>query len=373
MKKKIIYFVNSFDFFLSHRIKIAESMYKKNYEVHLVCPKISKKKILKYNYIKFNFVDLPKNFIDFKVFFSSLYKFYNIINYVNPNLLHFITIKPIVIGGILKIFFLNKKKSIFSFSGLGYIFTEKKIVIKILKKIIVLFYKLLFKSKNSFFIVQNKDDYNFFKKKINLSSQKLFLIKGSGVDLNYFSFKNLKKKGKIKVTMISRLLKHKGVIEFLDLAKTFSQNNNVSFFLVGDFDVNNPSNINKDLITSMKNVKNFIYLGYKKNIKSIIYDSDIIVLPSYREGFPKVLIEAAACGRAAITTKVPGCREAVINKRTGLLIRPSDLKGLINSLFFFLKNRKLIEKFGRNARKFAIKNFDIRNVVKQHQRIYFDR
>ena len=112
------------------------------------------------------------------------------------------------------------------------------------------------------------------------------------------------------------------------------------------------------------------YLGSQNDVRPYIINSDCVVLPSYREGFPKVLMEAAACGRPVITTNVPGCKDAIINRVTGYLIPAKKSKPLADLIFKLSKKRITLKKVGRSARIHAEKNFDINNVVSKHLSIY---
>ena len=139
---------------------------------------------------------------------------------------------------------------------------------------------------------------------------------------------------------------------------------------MGNLDYDNPSFISKHKIKEWERKKLIIFLNYKKNISKIIKKSSIVVLPSYREGFPKILIEAAACGRPVVTTNVPGCRDVIINGSTGILVPAKNSKRLAEAIIKLCSNKKKLQIMGIKARKHAELYFDVNDVVNKHLSIY---
>lgn len=171
--------------------------------------------------------------------------------------------------------------------------------------------------------------------------------------------------------MASRVIKDKGVLEYIQAIKYLKEKKfKGKFFLIGNIDSENPSAISNALIDKWRKKNIIIYLKHQKNIQKYIKKSSIVVLPSYREGFPKILMEAAACGRPVITTNVPGCKDAVINQVTGDLIPVKKFKPLASSILKLSKKRNILRKMGRAARIHAEKNFDVNDIVSMHFSIY---
>jgi glycosyltransferase involved in cell wall biosynthesis len=190
------------------------------------------------------------------------------------------------------------------------------------------------------------------------------------VNLNDFKYSKTPKKFLI-VLMASRLIKDKGVVEFIKAAEYLKKKKFKGiFYLVGDVDLNNPSAVSKNLISLSHKKKILRHFKYKKNISEFIKKSTIVVLPSYREGFPKILMEAAACGRPIITTNVPGCKDAIVNNKTGILIPSKNYKALANAINKLSQDRNKIEKFSFEARNYAVDNFNIKDVISKHFSIY---
>tara|TARA_Y100001970_G_C14041680_1_gene754089 strand:- start:172 stop:942 length:771 start_codon:yes stop_codon:yes gene_type:complete len=249
-------------------------------------------------------------------------------------------------------------------------FINKGIFYNFREYIFKTFYKVIFLFSNLKVILQNKDDLNYLIKKSNLKKKDVQIIKGSGVNLNKFKFSNIPKGSPI-ILMASRIIKDKGVFEYIEAIRILKKKNfNGKFFLIGNIDNDNPSAISNSLIRLWKKKKMIIYLKHQQNIIKYIKKSSIVVLPSYREGFPKILMEAAACGRPVITTNVPGCKDAIVNRVTGYLIPVKKSKPLADLIFNLSKKRNTLKKMGIDARIHAEKNFDVNNVVSKHLSIY---
>ena len=248
-------------------------------------------------------------------------------------------------------------------------FIGKKLLHKIRRKFFLILYKIALNGKAKV-IFQNDDDKKLFLENNIINNSQTFLIRGSGVDLNKFYYE-VESISSIKVIFLGRLLKDKGITEFIDSARlTRNIHPEIKFFVVGDSDYNNPSSISNEQILSWKDEGIVEFLGYKKNINEILRKANIVVLPSYREGLPKVLIEAASTGRSVVTTNVPGCRDAIINNKTGLLVPVKDSEALHKAIVRLALNNDLRLKFGKNGRKFAEMEFSIDDVVKKHFHLY---
>ena len=199
------------------------------------------------------------------------------------------------------------------------------------------------------------------------------LIRGSGVDLSQYEY-NEEKNENIKVSMACRLLKDKGVFEYIDAAKILKQKlPNVEFEIYGDIDIHNPASLTSDDIKKIKEEGFVNVYGFSIDIAKVFCDSNIVVLPSYREGLPKVLIESAACGRAVVTTDVPGCRDAIEPNVTGLLCEVKDIESLARMIEKLIIDEKLRNRMGYEGRKLAEQEFDINKVVEKHFDIYESR
>lgn len=232
-------------------------------------------------------------------------------------------------------------KFIINITGLGSYFISSN-------KYLSYFLKLILKSSKNF-IFQNKYDKKFFFNKLDLKKKKVFVIPSLGIKI-------LKKKNRyrkstsIKFLMVSRIMRDKGIIEYLNSSNFISKSKNAKFYLVGNLDKSNPSRILKDEFMNLLKSSNVKYLGYINDVQKIMHNYDCIILPSYREGLSKTLLEAGVNGVPAITTDVPGCKDVVSNMVNGLICQPKSVKSLVNSINIFLnlnykEKKKLSNKF----------------------------
>jgi glycosyltransferase involved in cell wall biosynthesis len=175
----------------------------------------------------------------------------------------------------------------------------------------------------------------------------------------------------IKIVMASRLIRDKGVYEFVKAAEIVkSSRNKTEFLLYGSPSPNNPTSLSLEEIEHINKDGKVKILGHTNNVMNAYSEAHIVCLPSYREGLPKSLIEASACGRAIITTDVPGCRDAIIPNVTGLLVAPKDALDLSKKILELVDNHSLRRILGINGRKVAEDKFDIKKVVETHSNIY---
>lgn len=370
MTKKILFIVNVDWFFISHRLPLALEALKKGYEVHLACGISDKKEYLEKLGIKVHPLNLSRSGTGIKGELKAFIEIFNVLKKVTPDIAHFVTIKPVLYGGIASRFFGGFRK-VFAISGLGFVFVDQTLKAKIVRTIVKSMYKIALCGKNSHVIVQNPEDKKVILSFNVIEDKYITLIKGSGVDLEQCFYK-ISENNIPKVVMASRLLKEKGVFEFAQAAKILENKNlKVEFELYGEIDEGNPNSLTKTDLEKISKITNFEIKGFSSDIKSVFQKSDIVVLPSYYgEGLPKVLIEAAACGRSIITTDMPGCIDTIIENKTGLFCKAKDAESLANQIEKLILDKDLRNSMGKEGRELAKKEFDIKKVVEKHFDIY---
>ena len=369
ISKKIVYLVNTDSFFISHRIRIADQLKKNGYEIHIATEFTNYKNLLKKKGFITHDIRFNKNSLNILLALVPLLQIMFLLFKVKPNILLLISLKPSIFGGLIS-FISPVKNIVISITGLGSMFLSKNLFGKFRENIFNLLLRIIFLHNKLIVILQNKSDEKYLLKKTNLRKEKVKIIRGSGVDLNKFKFSKLPKKN-INIVMISRIIADKGIREYIDSIKYLKKKNLIAnFYLVGNIDFSNPSAIKKPELELWKKKKIIKYFTHKKDVFSILKKSSIIVLPSYREGFPKVLMEAAAVGRPSITTNVPGCKDAVINNKTGILVPPKNHIKLAKAIKDLSLDKRKLKKISVLARKHAVKNFNIINIVYQHILIY---
>ena len=246
-------------------------------------------------------------------------------------------------------------------TGLGTSFISKNWITTIVKKL----YKIALKNQKVIFF-QNCDDKNLFLKESLIQEKQAQLVPGSGIDTQKFEYKKMIKHQKMTFLLVARMIKDKGIFEFIEAASLDKKNNfNVEFKLLGPKGVQNRTAISDKLIQEWQDINIIEYLGETDNVMEQIAKADCIVLPSYREGTSRVLLEAASIGRPIITSNVPGCKEIVDDQMNGLLCEAK------NSYDLFKKMEKMITltheervQMGLMGRKKMIAEFDSKIVNK---------
>lgn len=370
MKKKLLFVVNVDWFFVSHRLPIALQSMKEGYEVHLVCAITDKGDYLKELGIIVHPLAFSRSGKSINNEVVTAIKLYRLIKLIKPDLLHLITIKPVLYGGIIARL-ANVPSVVSAISGLGFLFVQRAgLSAKLFRSAILVLYRLAMGHANQRVIFQNPIDRDALIDSGGVIKDKVRMIRGSGVNLSDYPMIS-EIKGIPVIVMASRLLRDKGVIEFIEAARILKSNGvDACFQIAGEPDLGNPESVAMEQVKSWQNEDLVEFLGYRADISHIFSQAHIIVLPSYREGFPKVLIEAAACGRAVVTTDVPGCRDAIVPNVTGLLVPPRDAEALAQAVEKLILDEALRQQMGKDGRNLAELEFGIEKVVANHLFIY---
>jgi glycosyltransferase involved in cell wall biosynthesis len=370
-KTKLFLVVNVDWFFLSHRLPIALEALKRGYDITvLAIEEEAKGDEIRSHGLKF--IPLPST-RGGKNIFSEL----NLIRFLlkiykthKPDIVHHVAIKPVLYGSIAAKF-AKIPKIINAVSGLGTAFINPKpfspvfILVKSL-------YKYSFRNKRLKVIVQNEDDKVQLLSFGVLKKEQIRLIKGSGVDLTDFSYCEEPSTGPIRVVLAARMLWDKGIGEYVEAARQLKAKyqHQIDFILAGKVDEQNSTNISESQLLTWNKEGVTQWIGYQTNMAQIYRDAHIVVLPSYREGLPKSLIEACAIGRPIITTDVPGCRVVVEEGVNGFLIPAKNSGALAIALEKMLNSKELRLKMGKEGRILAEKEFSITSVLDKTFSIY---
>jgi len=368
--KRILFVVNVDWFFVSHRLKIAEEAIKFGYDVYVASEDTGFSNELFMKGIKFIKLSISRSgtnpLSELKTFICLSRIFYR----VKPDLVHLITLKPIIYGSILSKLF-NVNYVVNSLSGLGYNFTGERV--SFIQKLIIKFMRYGFNRSNVFLIFQNKEDSQELKELGIISfKNNLIWIKGSGVDLFKFKSSDMPSFDKIIFLFPARMLWDKGVKELLEASKILKikYKNKIQFILAGMSDEENKSGISSKLLIQWKDGEYFKWIGFQSDMFKIYNNSHVVILPSYREGLPKTLIEACSMGRAIITTDAIGCRDCVDEGINGFKIPVKDSKKLADVIEQLIKSPNRISEMGKASRIKAEREFNINNVIATHMEIY---
>ena len=368
-KKKIVIVVNAPDFFLSHRLPIALAAKDKGFDVHIATAggsEIKRIKTLGFTHHQIPFNRKGQNpLYELKTLVLLFWLFWRL----KPDLAHLVTVKPVLYGGIAARL-AGVKSLVAAISGMGTVFIANTPKAKLRRMLVLHLYKWSLNHRQLKVIFQNHADKDILLKNQITTQKHITIIRGSGVDLSDYP-STPEPKTRPVVVMASRLLKDKGVFEFAEAAKILkSRHINVEMRLIGDIDPGNQTSLSQSDLDRLTAENNIEIMGYRDDIAQQYAQAHIVCLPSYREGLPKSLIEAAACGRAIVTTNTPGCRDAIIPNHTGLLVPIKEAIPLAEALQQLIEDKGLRKSMGTAGRILAEKEFAIDKIIKQHLDIY---
>ena len=368
---KLFIITNNDKFFLSHRSPIALAAKKAGYDVTILASATGRQNEI--TDMGLNYIELPMNTTGMNKWeeLKTLRFLKKIYRTEKPDIVHHVGLKPIL-WGTCAARFAKIPHVVNAISGTGFLFSPEKRNSKASKA--VCFLLKMVNKKSDVFIFQNHDDEKEFIKAGIIDSCQTRFIKGSGVDLNRFSYvpEDDKDNKKLKVVFTGRMIKSKGVMEFIQAAVILRQKyyEKVEFLLCGGLD-SNPTALQKYELETLCDGKYIKWLGFQSNIYEILKQCHIFVFPSYyMEGLPKSIIDAQSAGLPVITTDWVGCRDTVINGENGFLVPVKDAETLAKKIDLLLEDTELRQRMGKNARYFAEQNFDINLVIKKHLEIY---
>jgi glycosyltransferase involved in cell wall biosynthesis len=288
---------------------------------------------------------------------------------IRPDIVHLVHNKPILYGGLAARW--CRVPALNTVAGLGQVFAKESLRNRILRGFMLIFFRVALGNDRSVAAFQNNDDREYFLKNRIILPDRATLIRGSGVDLEEFSATPIPS-GTPIVMLAARLLWEKGVREFVAAAEaTKRQGIDARFVLVGDPDPANPTSVPESLLKQWSSAGLIEWWGRKTGMAQVLSRASIICLPTtYREGVPKVLIEAASCCRPIVTTDTAGCRDIVHDGENGILVPPGDSEALVRALRSLLIDRRQQERMGRRGRQIAAAQFSEEYVIAQTSDVY---
>lgn len=369
MSQRLLVVCNDLDFFLLHRLPETLGALSEGYEVHVATPSGERSREIRA--LDFTHHDLILSRSGRNPLFelASLLAFYRLFRRVKPDLLYLMTIKPVLYGGIAARL-AGVKAVVAAVFGMGFLFTDNGIRTRALRALVSRLYHFALGQRNIRVVFQNPTDQALMTSLGAVAPGNTVLIKGSGVDLERFVVA-AEPKGKPIVLMAARLLYDKGVTEYVEAARELHrQGVDARFLLAGDRDDGNPSSISVRDLDAWKMNGVVELLGFRKDMPSLLSGVNVVVLPSYREGLPRVLEEAAACGRAIVTTDVPGCRDAIEPGITGLLVPVRDALALAQAIRQLVEDGALRRRMGAAGRQLAERCYSAESIVAAHLDLY---
>jgi len=367
-RPKLLFVVNNPAFFLSHRLPLAQAARDAGYAVHVATMAGPSVPEIVTHGLTHHVVPMSRSGRHPCQELGALWALWRLMRRVRPDVVHLVTIKPVLYGG-LAARLAGVPGIVAAIAGLGFVYTRDRRVDP-LRAVVTALYRIALGAANSRVIFQNATDCELLTSAGAVRAEQCVLIRGSGVDLSVYRPRP-EPPGPITVCMAARLLRDKGVDEFIEAARLLrARGLPIRFRLAGSIDPGNPASVSQAETLRWQQEGVVTLLGEHRDIAQLYSESHIVVLPSYREGLPRSLVEAAACARAVVTTDVPGCRDAIEPGVTGLLVPARDALALANAVAKLAEDAALRARMGAAGRALAEQAFDIRNIAMQHLDIY---
>lgn len=374
---RLLFILNEAYFFVSHRLPVARAAQAAGYEVHVAAPPDhvwapESFHIDELERLGFVFHPVPlsrRGMNPFRDLSTFLY-IVALLRRVRPDLLHLVTIKPNLYGGIAARL-TGVPRVVYAVTGLGQVFIGKGVAARLVRRAVSALLRFSFRHPNSRLIFQNPDDRAQLVGAGVAPSRNSRVILGSGVDVAGFRF-TPDPGGEPTVVLCSRLIWEKGIAEFVAAARQLrAAGVRARWALVGGTRSSNPRAVPQATLEGWAADGVVEWWGFRTDIDAILAGAHVVCLPStYGEGVPKILLEAAAVGRPIVTTDIPGCREAVRPGVTGFLVRPGDAADLAEKLRTLLLDPALRSRMGLEARGLAEAAFDQKRIVQETLRVY---
>ena len=366
---KLLMVVNEDRFFLSHRKEIAVAARQQGWDVAVACKDTGQRQEVEA--LGLRMVELPINPTGMNLrqelkTFAFLYRLYR---RKRPDVVHHVGLKTMLWGG-LAARLTGVKGVVNALSGLGMMFTDGRLSMTVRGVLALLRYAC--RRQGVCVIFQNREDEGLFLQHRIIKKEQSVFIKGSGVDLDVFSYTPQPDTGKVRILFMARMVREKGVTILVEAAERLRSRceGKAEFWLCGRL-ATNPGALGKADLEAMCDGSYIRWLGHKDDIAELLKASHIVAFPSYyREGVPKSLIEACAVGRPIVTTDSIGCRDVVEDGYNGYLVPVRDSAALADRLLELMENEALRVEMGRNGRKKAEREFSLEDVVDRHLQLY---
>jgi len=370
--RRVILLVNTDAFFVSHRLALGCMLRDAGYEVVVAASESGARRTIEREGLRF--VPMPfepggRSPVTEARTIAAIRELYS---RERPDIVHHVTIKPVLYGSVVARA-LRVPAIVNAVSGLGYVFidrAEPSVRHRALQRGVLAAYRIALGARRSRTIFQNPDDRDMFVARGLVRRERTALIPGSGVDLSRFVSTPLPE-GAPVVVLPARMLWDKGVGELVEAARQLrAKHPTARFLLAGGAGSQNPAVVEEKQLLAWQREGVIEWIGHQTDMPGLFSRAHLVVLPSYREGSPLALAEAAASGRAAITTDVPGCRDVVRDGETGWLVPARDAGALARAIDVALSDRVELQRRGKNARAQAEERFSIEAILRATRDVY---
>lgn len=369
MKRKVLFLQTEDSTFYSHRLPMARAALAAGCEVVAAVRVVSHRERIEREGIRVVALPWRRNGVNPLAELRTLAAIVRLYAAERPDLVHQVTLKPILYGSLAAAL-CGVPAAVNALTGLGFVFISEGPVARLLRSAVGFALQVAFSRPGSVVLFQNEDDRSLFVSRGLVPREKTALIRGSGVDTVRFA-PSPEPEGVPLVVLPARMLWDKGVGEFVEAARILAAEGvRARFALIGEQDDENPAAVPAARLAEWKASGPVEWWGLRNDMPEIYAQTHIVCLPSYREGLPKALMEAAACGRPAVGTDVPGVREVVRNKETGLLVPARDAQALAAALRQLLLDKPLRGRLGEGGRRLAVAEFAQERISAQTIALY---
>jgi glycosyltransferase involved in cell wall biosynthesis len=370
--KKLIFLVTELGYFCSHRLNLALAAKRAGFNVWVVTNCGQRPHLSRYEAqlkeLEFHHIAFHRSRLNPYSELKTLLQIWKIYRQIRPDIVHQVALKPVIYGTLCGLL-TRIPRIVNALGGMGYLFTHRGLKSFLIRPLLAFSFWMLLNNRRCALILQNPDDVELMTSFIDYD--KVHLIRGAGVDLERFRPTQEPPSPPLKALMVSRLLWSKGIGELVEAARVLKdQGVPLQIQVAGDIDPQNPASVPYAVLAAWKEEKVITWLGAIENIPALYATSHIAVLPSYREGLPKSLLEAAAFGKPIVTTDVPGCREVVTQHDNGFLVPAKNAIALAEALKELVESLELRIKMGQSSREKAQQEFDEKKIVAETLRVY---
>ena len=362
---KVLFFANTDWYLYNYRLPLARALKSRGDEVILLSPPGRYATLLEKDGFRWISFPLERKGMNPFAELVSIIRLIQLFNKEKPGLIHLFTVKPVLYGSIAAQL-TRVPRIVNAITGLGYIFSDAG---SFLRSLLMWFYRLSL--HNTKVVFQNPDDLNVFVQHKLISASQAFLIPGSGVDVSQF-LPSIEPAGAPVVMLAGRLLRSKGLPEFVEAARRIRAEGLIArFVIVGEPYPDNPDSILPEELSAWQEEGVIEAWGWHDDMAQVISQTSVVCLPTtYKEGLPRLLLEAGACGRPVIATDIPGCRMVVRDGENGLIIPPGNQAALVTALKTLISDPGLRQRMGVRGREIVEQEFSVNQVISRTFDVY---
>jgi glycosyltransferase involved in cell wall biosynthesis len=368
MASKLIYLVSEDWYFLSHRLPMARAARGAGYEVHVLTRVVDGGAAIAHEGFALHPIPWQRGSASPLAALATIRTVRALYKRLKPDIVHHVAFAPTVLGSIAALGLPMQKLN--ALAGLGFVFISKTAKARLLRPLAQSLLRFLLTRPRTTVLVQNPDDRAMVAS-LGVGAENIALIPGSGVDVDALTPLPEPAVGPFTVGFVGRLLYDKGVQVLVRAQEILRERGTpVAVLLAGAPDPSNPASISEETLARWRRSEGLMLPGHVGDVRSVWAQSHIAVLPSRREGLPKSLLEAAACGRAMIATDVPGCREIVRPGENGLLVPADNAEAIADAIAHLMRDAQLRATYAANARRLAVTEFSSAQIARAIAALY---